>query len=331
MHLSRPLLALAVALAAASACAAPRPQGVPAPAPDADGSRHYLFSYFKGNGEDGLHLAHSTDGLTWTALRGDSSFLTPEVGTERLMRDPSIVRGPDGLFHMVWTSGWNEKGIGYASSPDLIHWSPQRFIPVMEHEPTTRNSWAPELFYDDRTGEYLIFWASTIPGRYPANDGQGASATSPGYNHRIYFVTTRDFQSFSPTKLLYEHGFSSIDATIYRDGDHYLMFVKDETGPPFPVQKNLRISTAPDPRGPWSAPSAPITGKEWAEGPTALRIDGRWYLYFDRYTEHRYGLLVSGDLKQWSDWTDRLRVPMGIRHGTAFAVDASIAKALGAL
>ena len=26
----------------------------------------YLFSYFKGNGEDGLHLAYSNDGLKWT-------------------------------------------------------------------------------------------------------------------------------------------------------------------------------------------------------------------------------------------------------------------------
>lgn len=317
------LLALLVA-----ACAPARPPAAPVPGPDAAGVRHYLFAYFEGNGEDGLHLAHSTGGLTWAALRGDSSFLTPAVGTERLMRDPSILRGPDGLFHMVWTSGWNEKGIGYASSPDLVHWSPQRFLPVMEHEPATRNSWAPELFYDDATGEYLIFWASTIPGRYPATDGQGASATSPGYNHRIYYVATRDFESFTPTRLLYEPGFSAIDATIYRDGDRYVMFVKDETGPPFPAQKNLHVATAEHATGPWSAPSPAITGKEWVEGPTALRIDGRWHLYYDRYTEHRDGLIVSEDLVHWTDWTDRLRVPSGIRHGTAFPVDPEVAEAL---
>ena len=27
-----------------------------------------LFSYFTGNGEDGLHLAYSHDGLTWETL-----------------------------------------------------------------------------------------------------------------------------------------------------------------------------------------------------------------------------------------------------------------------
>ena len=28
----------------------------------------YLFSSFRGNGEDGLHLAYSPDGLKWTPL-----------------------------------------------------------------------------------------------------------------------------------------------------------------------------------------------------------------------------------------------------------------------
>jgi hypothetical protein len=106
------------------------------------------------------------------------------------------------------------------------------------------------------------------------------------------------------------------------------MFLKDETGPPFPVQKNLHVATAEQATGPWSAPSPAITGREWAEGPTALRIDGRWYLYYDRYTEHRYGLIVSDDLEHWTDGSDRLHLPPGIRHGTAFPVDPAVAKAL---
>ena len=32
----------------------------------------YLFSYFKGNGEDGLHLAYSNDGLKWTSLKDET-------------------------------------------------------------------------------------------------------------------------------------------------------------------------------------------------------------------------------------------------------------------
>jgi len=61
----------------------------------------FLFSYFKNNGEDGLHLAYSYDGLKWEALNDDKSFLTPELSKDKLMRDPCIIKGPDGKFHMV--------------------------------------------------------------------------------------------------------------------------------------------------------------------------------------------------------------------------------------
>ena len=63
----------------------------------------YLFSYFKNNRKDGLHLAYSYNGLQWEALRQNQSFLKPTTGKDQLMRDPCIVQGPNGVFHMVWT------------------------------------------------------------------------------------------------------------------------------------------------------------------------------------------------------------------------------------
>lgn len=110
------------------------------------GETAYLFSYFINDSKDGLHLAYSYDGLNWTPLNGGRSFLTPAVGKDKLMRDPSICQAPDGTFHMVWTSSWTDRIIGYASSRDLIHWSEQQAIPVMMHEPKAHNCWAPELF-----------------------------------------------------------------------------------------------------------------------------------------------------------------------------------------
>ena len=50
----------------------------------------YLFSYFIGNGEDGLHLAASKDGKTWENLKNGESLLHPMIGKDKLMRDPSI-------------------------------------------------------------------------------------------------------------------------------------------------------------------------------------------------------------------------------------------------
>ena len=92
----------------------------------------YLFSYFSNNAHEGrsgqsagLHIAYSYDGLKWTALNDDKPLLVPEIGKDKLMRDPSICQGPDGTFHMVWTSSWKDRIIGYASSKDLVHWSEQ--------------------------------------------------------------------------------------------------------------------------------------------------------------------------------------------------------------
>ena len=44
---------------------------------------HFLFTSFRGNGEDGLHLALSTNGYRWQALGGDRSFvrLNPSAAT----------------------------------------------------------------------------------------------------------------------------------------------------------------------------------------------------------------------------------------------------------
>ncbi len=274
----------------------------------------YIFSYFKDNGEDGLHLAYSQDGYNWASLRDDSSFLKPTVSKDKLMRDPCIVRGADGTFHMVWTVSWNEKGIGYASSKDLIHWSEQQYIPVMEHEPTARNCWAPEIFYDTRKKQYMIYWATTIPGRFAKGDTSGDDK----YNHRMYYTTTKDFKTFSPTRLLYDKDFNVIDATIQQNGKQYVMFLKDETRKP--PQKNLRMAASKQLTEGYSIPSAPITGKYWAEGPTVIKINGNWIVYFDKYTEHKYGAVTSSDLQHWTDISDKISFPKGARHGTVFTI-----------
>ncbi|MFT6810900.1 MAG: hypothetical protein ACJA01_004146 [Saprospiraceae bacterium] len=197
----------------------------------------YLFSFFKDNGQDGLHLAYSRDGLEWNALNNNESFLITAVGNDKLMRDPCIIAGGDGKYHMVWTVSWNEKGIGYANSADLIHWSDQQYIPVMHHEPEARNCWSPELFYDSESDEYMIYWATTIPGRFPKTTSTGDDA----YNHRMYFTTTPDFLEFSPTELLYDDGFNVIDATIIKEDGKYIMFLKNETILP-KAEKNIRIA-----------------------------------------------------------------------------------------
>jgi beta-xylosidase len=219
---------------------------------------------------------------------------------------------------MVWTAGWTEKGIGYASSKDLTNWSEQKYIEVMRNEPAAKNCWAPEIIFDKKISQFMIFWATTIPGRFPVSEKEG----DDGYNHRIYSVTTKDFKTFSDTKLFYDKGFNAIDASIINTGKNYVMFIKDETKTP--PQKNIRITTSVSLYGPYSDPSEPVTGNYWAEGPTAIKIKDSWYLYFDKYTEKKMGAVRSEDLIHWEDISDKITFPEGMRHGTIFEVDEEI-------
>jgi hypothetical protein len=277
----------------------------------------YLFSYFIGNGEDGLHLAWSTNGYHWEALRNGHSFLAPEVGESRLMRDPCLVLAPDRTFHMVWTTSWAGKTIGYASSKDLVHWSPQKALPVMADEPATLNCWAPEAFWDSARQQFVIFWASTVTNRFR----ETADQAERNYNHRIYATSTKDFKTFTPTRLFYNPGFNVIDATMLAaEGRFYLIF-KDETLNP--VKKHLRLAAADSPEGPFGSP-APAFTPSWVEGPTALRVGNDYIVYFDCYRDHHYGAMKSSDLVHWEDITSRLSMPNGMRHGTALAVPAFI-------
>jgi PelA/Pel-15E family pectate lyase len=283
---------------------------------------NYLFAYFKNNGEDGLHLAYSRDGLKWKALNEDKPYLTPAPGGEKLMRDPCVIQGPDGVFHMVWTTGWRGREIGVAHSKDLIRWSEQKAVPVMADEPTAMNCWAPEIFYDDQKKQYLIFWATTIPGRFPATETSGDN----GLNHRIYYVTTKDFASYSKAALLYDGGFNVIDATIVKSAANgrqrgYVMILKDETKNP--VKKNLRVAVSLNATGPYG-PASPPFSPDWVEGPTAARVNNEWIVYFDMYRDHRYGAAKSADLKSWETVTDKLAMPPGARHGSIFTVSDEV-------
>jgi len=284
------------------------------------GETHFLFSYFTDNGQDGLHLACSKDGLVWKELKDGKSFLKPTAGEDKLMRDPYILQGPDGIFHMVWTCSWKERQIGYASSRDLVNWSEQKSIPVMAHEPTAKNCWAPEIAYDKKNKKFLIFWATTIPGRHAE---VASSEREKGLNHRMYCTTTADFVQFTPTTLFFNPNFSVIDATVLQKGKRSYMFLKNEN--PNPPEKNIRISTAKEVSGPYSlAVSAPITGKYWAEGPSTLEVGKYVYVYFDKYTEHKYGAVRSKNLKDWEDVSDRVHFPKGVRHGSAFRVSEAV-------
>ena len=73
----------------------------------------YLSTSFHEPATEGLRFIYSEDGIHWDSIAG--VWLKPEVGKQKIMRDPSIVRSGDGTFHLVWTSSWKgDLGFGYA-------------------------------------------------------------------------------------------------------------------------------------------------------------------------------------------------------------------------
>lgn len=271
---------------------------------------YYLFAYFTWSGKDGIHFALSDDGIKWTALNKGNPIIKPLVGDSLTMRDPSIVQGPDGVYHMVWTAA--KRSIGYSHSTDLIKWSDQILIPVMEHETLCQNTWAPEIFYDNKSKEFMIYWASTIEDKFL----ETASTSEDDFNHRIYYVTTKDFANFSDTQLLFNPGFSIIDSFIVTNGNQYIQFFKDETRYPN-AHKNLLLATSSNLTGPYTIQGESFT-KKWIEGPSVLKIGEYWYLYYDEYTILSYGAIRTKDLKIWEPV--KIQYPFGMRHGTAIPV-----------
>ena len=207
--------------------------------------------------------------------------------------------------------------IGHASSKDLLHWSQQQAIGVMTHEPQAMNCWAPEVVYDENKKQYVIFWATTIPGRFPKTDGTGDGQ----YNHRIYSTTTKDFKTFTPARLFFDGGFNVIDATMLRAEGKYYLIVKDETLKP--VKKNLRMAVGSSPEGPfgerprrsrrvgWKArrPFASATTTSCTSTVTPRAATGR---------------SARGISRIGRTSLRRLVFPKGARHGTVLQVPKSV-------
>jgi len=264
----------------------------------------YMFTSFNEPASEGLRFLYSYDGYKWTDV--GRTFVKPEVGS-KVMRDPSIAKGGDGEYHLVWTSGWNkDKGFGYAHSKDLIHWSTPAFIPVMESDSNVVNVWAPEIFFDEENNRYIIVWASTIPFRFPKG------LEEENNNQRLYYTVTKDFKTFSPSKLYFDPQFSVIDAEIVkRAPKDYVLVLKDNTRP----MRNIKVAFGNSPLGPWNNISAPIT-QRFTEGPSVAHVGKDWLVYFDSYGDKKYKAVKTTDFIHFDSAT--VSVPEGHKHGTIF-------------
>ena len=315
---------------------------------DCDGFRYavpgpddaLLFSYFRDNGRDGVHLAHSADGEHFAALNDDQPIFRPPAWPgQDLTRDPSILYR-DGVFRLVWTTQWKGRVFGYAESGDLVHWSaPRAIAPFPASLPAAdqpENVWAPELHYDPLRQDYFVLFAATTPReRDDDDDSNNNGKRGSPYDNRVYITRTKDFQTFSEARVFFDPGFASIDAVMRRDEaeQRWAMIIKCSRDWNLPSNpgRNLwftstgldldRLSFAPL-QGPIAGNHAPMFSnpdppKSMAEGPSLLRYRGSWMLIWDEPAGGGLQLARSPDLKMWTHCKGA-QFPRRAQHGTAF-------------
>ncbi|WP_456283941.1 family 43 glycosylhydrolase [Microbacterium sp. JZ101] len=303
----------------------------------------YAFAYFTGNTVEGenIHFAASdgNNALAWNELNGGLPVLSSQYG-EQGLRDPFIIRSPEGdTFYLIATdlsigsgTSWDtsqRQGSKYLEvweSHDLVNWSAQRHVRVSPD--TAGNTWAPEAYYDEELGAYVVFWASKLY----AEDDPGHTGST--YN-RMMYATTRDFVTFSEPQI-WQDGMSRIDSTVTRSDGVYYRFTKDE-GAGTTGCSDIIQESSPSLRAPleeWTMIDSCIgrdAGTSAVEGPTIFESNpgdvnggGRHYLFVDEYGGRGYIPLVTEDISAggWSV-APEYDLPASPRHGTVIPVTAA--------
>jgi len=248
---------------------------------DTNSQHFYLFTYFiNTNDQAGPRIAVSSDGVNWQKINNEEPVFTPKISNEHRARDPyTYYDSRTGVFHLVWTTRWTQKSIGYAAVKDLrkLNDCVQLALPVGEKIPECACTWAPEILYDSAQASFMIYWS-----------------TERGTNgKRSYYCMTKDFKTINDPVLFFDPGYSVIDNDILKvDNSTYYMFFKDERDPSAAGKqaKNLHYVTSASPQGPWSLDgpwdkvSKPIT-TPGCEGPSSIKIGNEYRIYYDPYSD----------------------------------------------
>lgn len=274
-----------------------------------------------GRWSDGLRWAWSRNGIDWSVV--NKARFKPENGKQ--MRDNTIERGTDGTYHMLWTTGDAEKGLGYGTSSDLLEWTSQNVINV-ERGPLADNLRSvrqPSLLWDKKGAQWIIaFSAQTMK--------------EPPRGYHIYAMTTKDFKIFSEPQMLLDTPYSASYPTLFEANGRYFVVYRDDDKrtpkisvataalgpydvaadfqsllpPPEPVDPKKKRPTPPH------DPGAPLPWGKEAESFTITPMGNEWQVNFYRTgKDQMHVTMKSKDLKTWNDVTPTNVPPRDFRLG----------------
>lgn len=273
----------------------------------------YLFGSFTGTEgsktDEQIYFATSTDGYYYTDLNDKKPVLESTIG-ENGVRDPYILRSAEGdKFYMIATDlsiyyrgGWGKaaatttgsRDLIIWESTDLVNWSEPRAVAVGPVDAGC--AWAPEAIYNEKTGEYVVYYATAH-----VVDGKTDKAL------RIFVTTTRDFVNFTESQeYIYRSDSQSIiDTTMVYNAEDGYYYRASADG-------QITLERSKDIFGTWEKVTTlndlslggNMTGQK-LEGPELFKfnkkdwVDGKptYGLYTDQYAEGKgYLPVITTDL-----------------------------------
>lgn len=214
--------------------------------PDERGMGAYLFAFFKDDSHS-LYLAVSYDGYQFTAVNdGNPVMAGDSIAEQRGIRDPHVVRTPNGWYLAAMTDlhvygkqrgyrstqwerdikyDWgNNRGLVLMRSRDLINWSHHECrldLRFPEQYGELGCCWAPQTIWDERVGKAMVYFTMR---------------PQPGARTRLYYsYANLEFTELeTEPQLLFEYPDPSIqvlDADIMPmpDGRFFMTYVAQES------------------------------------------------------------------------------------------------------
>ena len=158
-----------------------------------------------GGGKEGGQLSYAIarDGFRFADAVNDSRPIVAATVGDRLIRDPMILRDPDGkTFHLVATNAWKGRNLLFDST-NLVHWENERLVQIVPER--ADKTCAPE------TRQFVVHWTSSLDNKWDTA--------------AIWCAASTDLKTFSTPKILMQEQKGCLDADIlYANGKWHMVY-----------------------------------------------------------------------------------------------------------